>query len=87
MAINPADDEINILLPLVFGLLVFCFVAIICLIVWILNKTKVADFSKNSHPFGVFKAVILTIVGFFIFSSILGAVVTFIEIIGKSFVK
>lgn len=87
MLINPADDEINIIFPLIFGLLVFCFVAIICLIVWVLHKTKIADFSKKSHGFGVFKSVVLTVVGFFIFSAVLGGIITFIEIIGKNFVK
>lgn len=83
MLMNPADEEINILLPLVFGILVSCFVSIICLIVWILYKTKVADFSKNSHLFGVLKAVNLTVIEFFTFSVVLGGIITFIEIIGN----
>lgn len=79
---NPADDEINILLPLVFGVIIVFFVAIFGVISWILHKKKVVNFGENSHLSSVFRAVILTAIGFVLFSGFLFIVINFTEILG-----
>lgn len=60
---NPADDEINLLLPLFFGFFVILIGAVVTTIVWILHKTKVINFSQNSNLRNVLKATILSIIG------------------------
>ncbi len=87
MMINPADDEINLLLPLAFGIVVCCFVLVISLTVWILHKTKAVKFANISNLFDVFRALILTILGCFAFSLFFGFIVALIEIIKNNFLK
>ena len=84
---NPADDEINILLPLAFGIVVLFFALFAGLIFWILNKTKVIQISNKSHLFGVFRAAILSVIGVFVISGVIGIATFFIQIIKNLFTK
>ena len=85
--IDPADDEINIFLPLVFGLTIIFFVSIIAGTLWILHKIKVANFAKDSHLFSVFRSAVLSVIGVFIISGVIGIVGIFVEIMKNYFAK
>lgn len=83
---NPADDEINILLPLAFFLTVAFFGLIIFGIFWLLNKKGVVKLSKDNQLFSVFRAAILSIIGVFAISFLAGIAVFVIQVI-KSFIS
>ena len=84
---NPADDEINLLLPLAFGFIVLFFGAIFGLLIWLLNRTKVINLSKDSHLFGVLRAAILSIIGVFVLSGVISAAVFVVGLIKSYFTK
>lgn len=83
---NPADDEINILLPLMFVLIIGFFGAIIGGIFWILSKNGIIKLPENSQLFSVFRAAILSILGVFVLSAIAGVAIFVIQII-KNFIS
>lgn len=82
-----ADDEINIFLPLAFGLVVLLFASLFGLIFWILNKTKVIQISKKSHLFSVLRAAILSVIGVFIVSGVIGVFIFVIQVVKNFFAK
>ncbi len=84
---NPADDEINILLPLAFGLVVLFFALLFGLLFWILKKNKVIKITNKSHLFDVLRAAILSIVGVFVIWGIIGFATFVIQVIKNFFVK
>ncbi len=83
---NPADDEINILLPLMFFLMISFFGAIIGGSFWMLNKNGIIKLPENSQLFSVFRAAILSVLGVFVLSAVAGIVIFVIQII-KNFVS
>ncbi len=78
---DSASDEINLLLPLFFGLTVFFFLAIGSLIYWLLLRFKVIEFAGKYYIFGVLKDAFLSFVGVFALHAIIGLVVLFLDII------
>lgn len=84
---NPADDEINILLPLAFGVVILFFALLFGLIFWILNKTKVIQISSESHLFNVLRAVISSIIGVFVVSGIIGISIFVFQIVKNFLAK
>ena len=91
---NPSEDEINLLLPLTFGLVIVFFSAILGLIIWTLNKTQIINteilralFDKDSQLFDVLRAAILSVVGVFIIFGISGVAGVVVQIIKSFFAK
>lgn len=78
---DSASDEINLLLPLVFGLIVFFFLAIAGLICWLLLYFKVIEISDKYYFLGVLKDASISLLGVFAISAIIGGVVFILNII------
>ena len=65
----------NLFLPLAFSLIIIFFGAIFSGIFWVLNKNKVVNFTEENQMFGVFRSAILSIIGVFAISFLVGAAV------------
>ena len=83
---NPADEEINILLPLMFILTVSFFISVIGGIFWFLNKKEIVKLSKENQLFSVLRAAVLSILGVFVLSAIAGIAVFAVQLI-KTFIS
>lgn len=75
-----ASDEINLFLPLAFGLIVFFFLAVGSLIYWLLSRFKVIEISDKYYLLGVLKDAVLSILGIFAILAIIGGVVFVLNI-------
>ncbi len=84
---NPADDEINLFLPLAFGLVIVFFAAMFGIVIWILNKTEVINLAKESHLFSVLRAAVLSVIGVFVISFVGGIAILISQIIKSFFTK
>jgi len=62
---DSASDEINLLLPLVFGLIVILFLFFCGLIGWLLRRFEIIEFPDNLFPFRILKGVFLSFIGVF----------------------
>jgi uncharacterized membrane protein YqiK len=62
---NPADDEINIFLPLAFGMLILLLVIVFGLVFWLLTKAKVIEIKNRSNLFKVVSGAVFSIIGVF----------------------
>lgn len=82
---NPADNEINVLLPLLFVLMVVFIGMIIGGIFWIFNKKKIVELSEGNQLFSVFRVAILSILGVFVLSAIAGIEIFIVQLI-KNFI-
>jgi hypothetical protein len=77
-----SDNEINILLPMIFvGILVIFFFAAGFLF-WILRKTGVVKFISNQYIFSLLKDIFLGFAGVAVFGIILKGALFIIHLIG-----
>lgn len=67
---NPADQEINVFLPLAFGVVIVLLTLSFGLSFWILVRFKVIKITNREHLFGVLKAAVFTLTGVFVISGL-----------------
>lgn len=78
---NPDAEEINILLPLAFFLMVGFFGTVFGGIIWFLNKKKILKLAEGNQLFSVFRAAVLSIIGVFAISFLAGIAIFVIQLI------
>ncbi len=76
---NPADDEINILLPLMFLIFIGIILLVFGVTLFILYKLIVFEGDKSNNILTVLKYAIFSLIGVFLFSGILGAIVIILQ--------
>lgn len=84
---DSASDEINLFLPLFFGLIVFFILAIGGLIYWLFWRFKVIEFSDNFYIIRVLKDAFLSFVGVFVLVAIVSFVVSILNFVISFFKK
>lgn len=84
---NPADDEINILLPLAFGVIILIPALAVGLIFLILSKTKTIETKNKKNLISVLKAVVLSLAGVVLIFASIQIVVFIIEVIKNFFIR
>lgn len=84
---DPADDEINILLPLVFGIIILIPALAIGLFFLILIKTNAIEIKNKNNLIKVLKAASFSLAGVISILVLIRIVVFIIEMIKNFFVK
>lgn len=76
---DPAEDEINIFLPMAFGIFLIIIFSIIGVLFWLLRRSKVVEAINKYYFLAVLKAAFLSIVGVFVFSIFAGVFLTIVR--------
>ncbi len=81
---NPADNEINLFLPFVFAVLVLIFALTFGGIFLFLRSKKASELTNQNQFFSVLRAAVLSIVGVFVITGLVGVSIFTIQLL-KSF--
>jgi uncharacterized membrane protein YedE/YeeE len=77
--------EVNIVLPLMFGLLIFSFVIFAAVVFWLLKRFNLIELTRDNNTLSVLKDALFSIIGVIIVSAIIGICLLIIEIIKHFF--